>query len=89
MGLRQNIYFVRHFSRLKYFTYRLLLVLVLAPNYKQHILSLAKVRKVCYSLAKIYVKSAYLNLFWWRGVSFMKHIKGRSKYKSMGTSDLC
>jgi hypothetical protein len=79
MGLRQNIYFVRHFSRLKYFTYRLLLVLVLAPNYKQHILSLAKVRKVCYSLAKIYVKSAYLNLFWWRGREFHETPQGALK----------
>jgi hypothetical protein len=32
------------------------LVLVLAPNYKQHILSPAKVRKVCYSLAELCVK---------------------------------
>jgi len=50
---------------LKYFTYHL--VPVLAPNYKQHILSPAKVRKVCYSLAELYVKSVYLNLFGWRG----------------------
>jgi hypothetical protein len=39
------------------------LVPVLAPNYKQHILSAAKVRKVCYSSAELYVKSVYLNLF--------------------------
>jgi hypothetical protein len=32
----------------------------------QHILSLTGVRKVCYSLAEIYVKSVYLNLFGWR-----------------------
>jgi hypothetical protein len=36
---------------------------VLAPNYKQHILSLSKVRKVCYSSAELYVKCVYLNLF--------------------------
>jgi hypothetical protein len=35
--------------------------------YKQHILSPAKVRNVCYSLAEIYVKSVYLDLFRWRG----------------------
>jgi hypothetical protein len=38
------------------------LVPVLTPNYKQHILSPAKVRKVFYSLAEIYVKAIYLNL---------------------------
>jgi hypothetical protein len=35
--------------------------------YKQHILSQQKVRNVCYSLAEIYVKSVYLDLFRWRG----------------------
>jgi hypothetical protein len=47
-----------------YFTYRL--VPVQAPNYKQPILSSAKLRKVRYSLHEIYVKSVYLNLFGWR-----------------------
>jgi hypothetical protein len=47
------------------FTYYL--VPVLAPNYKQHIFLLAKVRKVCYSLAELDVKSVYLNLFGWEG----------------------
>jgi hypothetical protein len=47
MGARQNIYFGMHFAWLKYFTHRL--VQILAPNYKQHILSPAKVWKVCYS----------------------------------------
>jgi hypothetical protein len=42
------------------------LVSVLATNYKQHILSSAKFRKVCYSLRDIFVKSVYLNLFGWR-----------------------
>jgi hypothetical protein len=45
-------------SWLRYFTYHLLLVL--APNYKPNIFSLAKVRNVCYSLAELYVKSVYL-----------------------------
>jgi hypothetical protein len=30
-----------------------------------------------FSLAELYVKSVYLNLFWWRGgVKFMTHFKG-------------
>jgi hypothetical protein len=37
----------RHFASFKNFAYHL--VSVLAPNYKQHILSPAKVRKVYYS----------------------------------------
>jgi hypothetical protein len=67
------MYFDRHFSCLKYFPYSL--VQVLAQNYKQRILSPAKVRKVCYSLAEIYVKCVYLNLFGWRSVTFMKYFK--------------
>jgi hypothetical protein len=42
-----NIYFDRNFAWFTYFTSRL--VSALTPNYKQHILSLGKVRKVCYS----------------------------------------
>jgi hypothetical protein len=45
-GCKVNIYFGRKFVCLKYFTCQL--VPVLAPNYKQHILSLAKLRKECY-----------------------------------------
>jgi hypothetical protein len=60
-GRKTNIYFGRQFAWLKYFTYHLLPVL--APNYKQHILSPAEVRKVCYSVAELYVRSVYLNLF--------------------------
>jgi hypothetical protein len=37
----RNIYFGKHFAWLKYFTYQL--VPILAPNYKQNILSPAKV----------------------------------------------
>jgi hypothetical protein len=51
----------RHFAWMTYFIYRL--VPILAPNYKQHILSPAKLIKVCYSLAELYVKFVYLNLF--------------------------
>jgi hypothetical protein len=49
MGSRYNIYFGRHFAWLKYITYQS--VLVLAPNHKQHFLSLDIVRKLSYSLA--------------------------------------
>jgi hypothetical protein len=59
------MYFDMDFAWLKYFTY--CLVLVLAPNYKQHILSPAEVRKVCYSLADLYINCVYINLFRWRG----------------------
>jgi hypothetical protein len=31
-----------------------------APNYKQHIFSPVKIRKVCYSLAELYVKPVFL-----------------------------
>jgi hypothetical protein len=48
------------------------LVLVLAPNYKQHILSPVEVRKLCYSLAELYVKFVYLNLFRWKGAQAVK-----------------
>jgi hypothetical protein len=58
---QDKIYFGRHFAWLKYFTYHL--QLVLAAKYKQHILSPAKVRKICYSLAELYVRYVYLNLF--------------------------
>jgi hypothetical protein len=43
------------------------LVPLLAPNYKQHILSSAELRKVCYSLPELYVKYVHLNLFEWTG----------------------
>jgi hypothetical protein len=66
--------FNRHFAWLKYFTYHL--VLVLAPNYKQHILSPAKVTKVCYSLVELYVECVYLNLFRWSGAWRLLNIVG-------------
>jgi hypothetical protein len=58
MGARQNIYLGRHFTWLKYFTYHILLISVLAPNYKQYILSQSEVR----SVRELYDKSVYLNL---------------------------
>jgi hypothetical protein len=79
------MYFGRLFAWLKYFTDQL--VPVLAPNYKQHILLPAEVRKECYSLAELYVKSVYLNLFRLRGgMKFMKHFVGGTSCKSFGTS---
>jgi hypothetical protein len=80
-----NIYFGEHFACLKYFTYHLLLVPVLAPNYKQHILSPATVRKVCYSLAERYVKSVSV-YSGGGGVKFIKHFKGGASCRSLGTS---
>jgi hypothetical protein len=45
MSARQDTYFDRHFAWLKYITYHLLLVPILAPNYKVHSLSPAKLEK--------------------------------------------
>jgi hypothetical protein len=74
-----------HFAWIIYFTYYL--VPVLAPKYKQHILSPSKLRKVCYSLPEIYVKSIYLNLFGYRGgVKSVKHLKLRPSYNILGNS---
>jgi hypothetical protein len=72
---------------LKCYTY--FLVLVLAPNYKEHILSPAEVKKVYYLLTEIYVRFVYLNLFGRKGcVKFMKHFKGGggANYRSLKTS---
>jgi hypothetical protein len=57
--------FGRHIAWLKYFTYHL--VLILALNYKRHILSAAKVRETCHLLSELYVKCVYLYLFRCRG----------------------
>jgi hypothetical protein len=46
---------------LKNFTYHLLLVLVVTPNSKQHILTPANLINVCYSLAELYISTACLN----------------------------
>jgi hypothetical protein len=53
----------------------------MAPNYKQHILSPAEVRKVCYPLAELYVRSVYLNLFGWRGLDVHETIRGAQDMK--------
>jgi hypothetical protein len=57
------------FASLKYFTYHIV-VSVLTPNYKQHFFLPAKIRKVCYSFAELYVKSVYFHLYGWRGREF-------------------
>jgi hypothetical protein len=66
MKYEHQIKYIFWFAWLEYFTHHL--VPVLALNYKQQILLLAEVRKVCYSLAELYVKSVYSNLFGWREV---------------------
>jgi hypothetical protein len=88
MDARENICFDRHFAWLKYFNYQLV-VPVLAPNYKQHILSPAEVRQLCYSLAELHVKCVYLNLFGWRGARCLWNIlTWGASYKRLGTSAL-
>jgi hypothetical protein len=62
---QNKIYSVRLLAWLKYFTYHS--GPVLAPNYKQHILSPAEVRKLYSLLTELYIKPVYLNLFGWRG----------------------
>jgi hypothetical protein len=62
--------------------------LVLVPNYKQHILWPAKVRKMCYSLAELCVKCVYLNVFKWRGRRLRNILKGAQSIKILGTSAL-
>jgi NADH:ubiquinone oxidoreductase subunit 5 (subunit L)/multisubunit Na+/H+ antiporter MnhA subunit len=44
-GRKTKYIFFRHFAWLKYFTCHLLLVLVLAPNYKQHFCHWLKLEK--------------------------------------------
>jgi hypothetical protein len=60
---QHKTYFFRHFTWMTYFTHHLVLV----PNHNQHIFLLAKLRKVCYSLHELNVKSVDLNLFGWSG----------------------
>jgi hypothetical protein len=63
------------------FTYHLLLVPVLAAFYKQHILSPARLRKVCYPLPEIYVKSVCRIYSGGGGVKSMKYLKGARTIK--------
>jgi hypothetical protein len=77
--LVHTLYFGTHFAWLKYFTHHL--VPVMAPNYNQHIFSPAEDRKVCYSLAELYVRSVYLNVFLWRGRDVHETIRGAQDMK--------
>jgi hypothetical protein len=52
-GCKIKYIFWQALSFVEMFTYHLV------PNYKQHISSPAKVRKVCYSLAELFVKPVY------------------------------
>jgi hypothetical protein len=74
-----------HFAWLKYFKYHL--ISVMAPNYKQHILLLAIVRKVCYSLVELCRHICLFQFIWVEGdMTFMQHCKGDTSYRSLGTS---
>jgi hypothetical protein len=62
------------------------LISILAPNYKQHILSPAKDRKVCYSLAELCQIYLLEFILVEAGVKFMKRFWRRgSSYKSLGS----
>jgi hypothetical protein len=65
------------FAWLKYFTYQLV------SNYKQHILSPARVRKVCCSLPELCVKLLYLNFCGWWGAWFFFWGGGRNLWYCM------
>jgi hypothetical protein len=62
MGAKYNIYFDKLFACLKYFSCHLVLVTVLSLNCKLYILLPGTV-----SLAELYLRCVYLNLFGWRG----------------------
>jgi hypothetical protein len=57
-------------------------MLGLSDKHKQHILSPAKVRKVCYSVDEL----EFIRVE--RGVKFMRHFKGGAGYTSLGTSGI-
>jgi hypothetical protein len=73
------MYFHKHFAWLKYFTYHL--VPVQALNYRQHILSPAEIRKVCYFLMELLAVEG--------GATFMKHFEWGHKLYILGTPVVC
>jgi hypothetical protein len=76
------------FKRFAWITYYHL-VSAHSPNYKRQILLSVRLRKVCYSLPEIYVKSVYLIVILAEGVmKSMKHLNRGASYESLGTSDL-
>jgi hypothetical protein len=48
----------------------------------------AEFGNICYSLDEAYVKSVYWNLFGGGGVKLMKHFKGDTSYRNLGTYGL-
>jgi hypothetical protein len=78
MGSIYDIYLGRHCALFKHFAYYS--IPVLAPNYKQHILSPANVRKICYSLAELDVKFVWAE----KGVTYFKHLFGGRKLQKFG-----
>jgi hypothetical protein len=55
---------------------------LLAPNYKQHILSPAKVSEVCYLLAELVIRYVYFEFVRVEGdATFMKLLKGAKVIK--------
>jgi hypothetical protein len=84
---QDKIYFGKHFAWLKYFTYRL--VPVLAPNYKQHILSPAKVIKSMLFISWIVCKMCLFEFIRVeRARSSWNTLRVSSSYKRLGTSGL-
>jgi hypothetical protein len=78
MGTLENIYFGRHFACLKYFTYHL--VPVLAPNYKQNILSPAKDGKFMLFISWTLCQICLFDFSRVEGdATFIKHVKVRRK----------
>jgi hypothetical protein len=77
------------FARLEYFTYRL--VPILAPNYKQHILSPAKVSKYVIHYTKL-MQNVFILIYSGRwGCDVYETFKGGwggSSYNSFGTSGI-
>jgi hypothetical protein len=58
MWAQDKIYFGWHFAWVKYFTYHLHSSTSTGSElHKKHVFSSSQVRKICYSLDKVYVKS--------------------------------
>jgi hypothetical protein len=87
MAAEWNIYFYKHFVWLKYFTCHLLLVRILALDYKQHVLSpteFIKVLFISWNLCQICLFEFIRVKESWRS---WRILRGRS-HKSLGASDL-
>jgi hypothetical protein len=73
------IYIGRHFAWFKYFTCHLLLVPVLAPNYKQHICRRLMLEKLVFISWTLYQICLFKFIRVEGGATFMKHFKGGHK----------